>query len=108
MSLQVNPSTGVLDAFGGTSLPITTSPPGNYTLLESDIIILISGNVTITIPTAIGRPGKFYHLKKVDSGTTTTVAASGGQTLDGMASVRVTQQFTNLMIVSNNSNWLIL
>jgi len=108
MSLSVNPTTGLLDAFGGTSLPLTAPPAGDYTVLESDIIILISGNTTVTIPTAIGRPGKFYHLKKIDAGTTTTVAASGGQTLDGQLSVKVTRQFTNLMIVSDDNNWLIL
>lgn len=108
MSLSVNPSTGVLDAFGGTTLPLTTPPGGDYYILESDILILISGNTTVFIPTAVGRPGKYYHLKKVDTGTTTTVAATGGQTLDGYPSVKVTQQYINLMIVSDGSNWLIL
>jgi len=108
MSLSVNPTTGLLDAFGGTSLPLTQPPVGDYTVLESDIVVLISGNTTVTIPTAVGRPGKFYHLKKVDSGTTTTVAASSGQTLDGYPSVKVIQQYINLMIVSDGANWLIL
>ena len=108
MSLQVNPTTGLLDAFGGLSLPLTTPPPGNYTLVESDYLVLISGNVIITVPSAAGRPGKYYHLKKIDSGTVTTVAATAPETLDGMPSVKVRLQYTNLMIVSNNNVWLIL
>lgn len=108
MTLSVNPTSGYLDAFGGSTLVITTPPPGDYTLLESDSLVLVSGNVTITVPTAVGRPGKFFHLKKIDSGTTTIVAASGAETLDGMTSVPIKVQFTNLMIVSNGVAWFIL
>ena len=62
---------------------------------------------TITLPTAIGITGKGYHIKNVGTDTI-SVAAFGGQVIDGETSLSISSQYSSVQIVSDGSNWNII
>lgn len=64
--------------------------------------------VTVNLPTAVGRSGKRFTIKKVDA---TTAAVTwdfyGSETADGSTSIAMTAQWDYRTIESDGSNWLI-
>lgn len=89
------------------------SVSANYTALTSDEVILVTtgstANVTISLPTAVGRKGKVYHIKKVDSGTKYAVIDPySTQTIDGATTNELKTQYASVTIVSDGSNWLVI
>lgn len=77
-----------------------------YTLTASEYYVAVSGNITITLPTAVGCAGRRYVVKKIDSGTTVTIATTSSQTIDGAAPGTLTTQWSSLKVFSNGANWL--
>ncbi len=111
----------VLTSAGGTSAP-TWAPASvvetfaaktaDYTLTTSDNNITVDdsgGNVTITLPTAVGNT-RTYHIKKIsDVAFQTSIATTSSQTIDGRATTEV-KLYTKgdyLEVYSNNANWII-
>lgn len=90
----------------------TSTQTTNYTVSSSDTVVFAnatSGNVTITIPAASGLAGYRFYIKRTDgSGNTVTVQRSGSDTIDGMTSFTLDQQYTAFAVVSNGSAWYIL
>ncbi len=90
----------------------TTTQTTNYTVGSSDTVVFAnatSGNVTVTIPAASGLAGYRFYIKRVDgSANTVTVQRSGSDTIDGMTSFTLDQQYTAFAVVSNGSAWYIL
>lgn len=99
-------STGVTDR-----LAIVTKT-GAYTATDADLVILCdasSGAFTITLPTAVGRAGKVFHIKKIDSSANgVTVDGNGSQTIDGATTQVIATQYNSIKITSDASNWHIL
>jgi len=97
------------DSAGGTTPSTKTT---SYTIGATDAIIFAdatSGNVTITLPAAASFAGYRFHVKRIDaSANTCSVTRSGSDTIDGMTSFTIDQQYTSIMIVSNGSAWYIL
>lgn len=68
-----------------------------------------SAAVTITLPSASAAANRVYYVKKTDStGHTCTVAAAGGETIDGQSNQIISFQYTTLQLVSDGSAWWIL
>jgi hypothetical protein len=84
----------------------------NYTAGAGDSVIALnagSGNVTITLPTAVGIAGRQYTIKRIDSsGNTATVATTSSQTIDGAATKSLTAQWKYVTVVSDGANWLVI
>lgn len=84
----------------------------NYSLSTSDMTILAdatSGNVTLTLPSASSTSGQVFYIKRIDSSANTvTISRSGSDTIDGMTSFTLDQQYTVSGLVSNGSAWYIL
>lgn len=92
---------------GGASTNLVTVS-ANYTALEDDSVILVdasSANVEITIPASDS--GKQYSVKKIDSSANTVEIVPAG-TIDGEASKTIQYQNTNILIVTDGTNWFIL
>ena len=74
-----------------------------------DDLILVdatAGAVTMTLETAIGCDGRRHIIKKSDSsGNAVTVACTGGQTIDGAATVSLAAQYDTIAVMSNGVNW---
>lgn len=103
---------GTLKASNTKTAITTTDKTSDYTLTDSDSIVTADssgGAVTLTLPTAVGRTGQQFTLKKVDSsGTAVTVGTTSGQTVDGSTSYNLSSQWSTVIVVSNGSNWLIV
>lgn len=84
----------------------------NYTVTNNNGTILVdasSGNVTVTLPSAVGLSGKIFVIKKTDSsGFQVIVDGDGSETIDGATTATITSQYESITIISNNSNWFIL
>ena len=94
--------------------PVATavaSKTGAYTLTASDSIVIAdatSGAFTVTLPTAVGIPGRQYTIKKKDaSSNAITVGTTSSQTIDGSASYSLVAIWKFVTVVSDGSNWLV-
>lgn len=69
-----------------------------------------ANNIAITLPDASTvKAGMPYWLLRVDGvlAKTVTITGTGGQTINGAASVFMVTQYAALQIVSDGSNWLL-
>jgi len=66
------------------------------------------GDVTITLPSAVGSQGRIYYVKKIDSSMNVVfVQASGGQTIDGLNTQHLSIQWESMQVISDGSTgWL--
>jgi hypothetical protein len=78
------------------------------TLDDTHDVATVSGAITITLPTAVGIKGKKYTIKKIDTGTTTTIATTSSQTVDGAAPATMTTQWEKRIYCSDGQNWLLV
>jgi hypothetical protein len=111
---QVLKTTGGLPAWGNFNGSFTTATKtSSYTVGSSDTVVFAdatSASVTVTLPAASGLAGYRFYIKRIDasSSNTVTIARSGSDTIDGMTSFTLDQQYTAIGVVSNGSLWYIL
>ena len=83
-----------------------------YTATANDETILANvsaGAFAITLPTAVGAPGKTYCIKKIDSSANAvTVNTTSAQTIDGATSRLLTNQYDAIQVQGDGSNWFII
>lgn len=104
-----------LFVFNGTrNVPVVAQLPlrtvdGAYTITDDDVLVIVAdsgGGSTITLPTAVGRDGRVYTVKRTDGGGgVVTLEGDGAETIDGAASVTLSQ-WDVYRVVSDGSNWL--
>lgn len=117
ITAPTSPATGQLwldtDATGTTTETISVrTVTADHTATDSDNLILCdaaTGSITITLPTALGRIGKVFRIKKIDSsGNSVTADGNGSETIDGSTTASLTVQYEAITIASDGSNWHIL
>jgi hypothetical protein len=85
---------------------------GNYTLTDTDSVVLASAtlnSITIMLPTAVGRAGKEFTIKKIDTTNNSVVInGDGSEKIDGELIQIILDQYTSITVVSDGSNWYIL
>lgn len=91
-----------IKVFGPATL---RTPSVDYTVLISDGLIEATGTHTITMPDATKNSGVEYIIKKPDSGTTTTISFSGGQTADGASTLSLPEQYGFYRLMSNGTTY---
>jgi len=92
---------------GATCIKQFDSITGSTELDSSFRFITTTGNITITLPTAVGIAGREFCIKKIDSDATTlTLATTSSQTIDGSAPGTYTTQWTVINIISDGANWI--
>lgn len=95
---------------GGTINLQTVTKTTDYTA-ASEVVILCdatSGDLTITLPTAVGITGRVYYIKRIDgSANTVTVDGNGTETIDDDLT-KTLNQYDCMQIVSDGSEWWIL
>lgn len=70
-----------------------------------DDLVLVSGNSTLTLETAVGCDGRRHAFLKTDASNTMTIACTGAQTLDGASTATATAQYQVIGVISNGTNW---
>ena len=92
---------------GGITRSITVTS-GNLTVgavALTDYVVLVAGDHTITLPTAVGNTNK-YTIKNNHSANI-TVNTTSSQTIDGTTSISL-GPLESVQLVSNNANWFIV
>ena len=70
--------------------------------------VLASGNITVTLPTAVNN-SNFYTVKKTDAtGTVVTVNTTSSQTIDGGSTASLKVQYVSITVASDGSNWYVI
>ncbi|MBM4251771.1 MAG: hypothetical protein FJ146_07350 [Deltaproteobacteria bacterium] len=88
---------------------ITTN--ADYNLTDQDSVVLASadsGPLTMSLPSAVGIPGRQYLIKKKDSSPNiVSVEASGSETIEGAASFQLISQWMYVALISDGANWIV-
>lgn len=102
---------GVISALDGITVPIS-SKTSAYTATNSDAVIAAdatSGAFQVTLPTAVGMPGRQFVIKRTNSGTNNvTVGTTSSQTIDGSTTFVLTSQYHTVMVASDGANWKVV
>ncbi len=92
-------------------LQAVTAVTTTYTAAATDDVILgdaSGGAFTVTLPTAVGIPGKRYTVKRTSASNNVTVDGDDSETIDGAATKALATQYAFLTIVSDGANWQII
>jgi len=95
---------------GGNASALTNAivaKSANYTLTSSDWLVLMNGNLSATLPTAVGIPGRSFVVKCVTSGTNAVLLQSG-QTVDGFAKYTNSANGKFVHLISDGANYRII
>jgi len=105
--LAGNTVNGRLVVNGGIQLAYAAKT-ANYTIVSvTDYCInCTSGSFTVTLPTAVGIEGQAFIVKNSGTGTI-TIATTGSQTIDGVATATMPTQYESISLMSNGANWII-
>ena len=94
---------------GGGITRIITNISSNTTAKNAsltDYVYLCTGILTLTLPTAVGN-SDLYTITSVGTGAV-TIATTSAQTISGISSASLIEQYQSYDIISNNSNWYII
>ena len=81
---------------------------GTYPVAATDCVVDCTANTfTVTLPTAAGRQGQIYTIKNSGTGTI-TVAATGGELIDGAPTQVLAVQYQSIIVVSTNTGWSVI
>jgi hypothetical protein len=90
-------------------LPYVIASSTTRALLDQDDFVLVdctAGAKTYTLPTAVGRLGKTFYLKKTDSSVNSAIFNTvSSQTIDGALTFSIGHQFRVIGVTSDGSNW---
>lgn len=102
---------GTLTVTGSSIVPYniqSVSTSGNL-MTGVTLVTVGASSLTQTLPTAVGRKGQSFIVKrKGGGGSTLTVNTTSSQTIDGATSKSVASDNEVLHVVSDNSNWQVL
>jgi hypothetical protein len=92
--------------------PPVTEATTTYTIANTEEIVLanaVGGAFTATMPSAVGREGYVYSIKKTDSSANAVkVDGLGSEEIDGDADFDLLSQDEVITVVSDNANWWII
>lgn len=76
-----------------------------YQALSTDSVILINGNITVTLPTAAKGAGKRITCKAINAGGGTRTVSGNGANIDGAATWTTTTRYVAADFVSDGVQW---
>jgi hypothetical protein len=111
LGIGVNNPKSTLEVKGSMGLSIQTL--NSDTLLSGNTMILadtMSGNITLTLPTASTVTGRIYQIKKKSSLYDLIIIANDGGNIDDSSSLSLSTSvlgFSYINVFSNGSQWLV-
>jgi hypothetical protein len=87
-----------------------TAKTSNYTLTTNDEIIIFNttgGNLTASLPSAVGIKGKIFEIHKIGAINTLTIDPNASETIGGTSTHVLSENYSSVIIVSNGTNWLL-
>jgi len=76
-----------------------------YQAVLTDSVILINGNITVTLPTAATAAGKIITCKAINAGGGTRTVDGNGANIDGAATWTTTTQYVAQRFASDGTQW---
>lgn len=76
-----------------------------YQVVLTDSVILINGNITVTLPTAAKGKNKIITCKAINAGGGTRTVSGNGSNIDGAATWTTTTQYTAVRLASDGTQW---
>jgi hypothetical protein len=84
-----------------------TTTSTNYTILDTDYVVeVLANNVTLTMPDATTYGTDHLIIKNSGTGIV-TVNTVGGQTIDDVTTLQLTNQYESITLIGDNSNYII-
>ena len=93
-----------------STTPAILSKSANYTVQTSDgsnVVVLCTNTITITLYAASGNSGKIINVKNNGTGTI-TIDANASELIDGALTQTISAQYTNLTLVCDGTGWAII
>lgn len=93
---------------GQRSYPAITKNT-NYTVSTLDELVTMDASAaarTVTLPTAVGRTRRIVVTKTDNSGNAVTIATTGGQTINGLATKSLASQWATAELLPAGGNWI--
>ena len=98
-------------ASGGISRSISTittsTSAGASASYDYVFIGATSGNINLTLPTAVSNTNR-YSVKQSNAVGTLTLLTTSSQTIDGLTAFALNKQYQAVDLISDNANWHIL
>lgn len=91
----------------GTTITTVTSTPYSAAISDGTILVNVSSNATVNLPTAVGNSGQRLTIKNLTNNTV-TLDGSSTQTIDGALTYVLTGIYEKVTIQSDGSNWHIV
>lgn len=79
----------------------------NYTLEASDTVVIATDEITLTLPTAVGIPGKVYTMKNVTTDVNVTAKGDGVELIDSDNEFTI-PPMSAIAVVSDGSQWWVI
>jgi hypothetical protein len=87
---------------------ITTSTSAGASASYDYVFIgATSGNINLTLPTAVSNTNR-YSVKQSNAVGTLTLLTTSSQTIDGLTAFALNKQYQAVDLISDNANWHIL
>lgn len=107
VTLATSTTGNVICSIGGVSTSVITKAV-NYTLLETDNMVLVTAACTIKLPVPTGLQGKIYYIKDMAANGINVVVDGNGATIDGQSTLTLVAQYTTLEVFTDGTNWYII
>ncbi len=78
------------------------------TLLKNSLCDASSGNIIVTLPTAVKNIAQLTYTKIDSSSNVVIIEATNGQKIDQASTLEITSQFSGFTITSDGSNWWVV
>jgi hypothetical protein len=92
-----------------TALIVQTAAALSLTSAHNAVMANTTSNsIVVTLPTAVGITGRQYTVKKTAAVNTLTVATTSAETIDGQASLTITDHYVSVTVISDGTNWNII
>lgn len=101
----------LVGTMGGPAYNVVTKSSGYAAAAGDDVILCnaVIGGFTITLPTAVGRKGKWYEIKKIDaSANVITIDPAGVETIDGLVTDTLDIEGEAMLVISDGANWKVI
>jgi hypothetical protein len=95
----------LLQRNSGQQINASVTTTSSYAPTSSDFLVNVSGNTTVTLPSAASAPGQLLCIKKDDGYGTKVTVDPGSNTIDGSTAVTISLQYECLLAQSNGTQW---
>jgi hypothetical protein len=98
-------------ALAGVGVLAVDTITGNTTLDDDYDVINVNNTavMTVTLPTAVGREGKQFVIRKISgNGHAVTIDGDGTETIEGLTTWPIYHNRDQVHLISDGANWLIL